>query len=176
MSLSNLSNMLRFVKMLLVLVVACNTGSSSTFYVDPLLGDINNNGSITAPWSTLSAVIANNFIESKEYSPLPYDENTSTEVVKNADAPVHSGDTIILLSGLHGATIIDSYLNDEMITIMAAEGHTPILDYVRFRASRNWRLIGVHVSSERILYRSTPCLGRFSWSPRTIFTYRNPQL
>ena len=122
-------------------------GFSSTFYVDPMQGDISNDGTQTTPWSTLEEVLNNNLIESYKYSPVPYTDSSEL-VLKNAGAPIRAGDTIVLMNGLHGVAQIDSYINASPITIIAAEGHEPIIDHIRFRSCKNWRLIGVHISSE----------------------------
>lgn len=124
------------------------TAFSATFYLDPVNGNINNNGSSDSPWSTLEEVVNNNFVETQEYSPLPYDPANSQLVIKNAGAVIKAGDTLMLRNGLHGTVLIDRHYNADFITIMAAPGHTPILAEIRFRAAKNWKLSGLEISSE----------------------------
>ncbi|MCB9355318.1 MAG: right-handed parallel beta-helix repeat-containing protein [Lewinellaceae bacterium] len=121
---------------------------AATFYVDPATGNINNSGAYDTPWSTLEEVISHKLIRSYAYSPLPYNAATSQPVLFNASAPVRSGDTIVLRSGLHGEVFLQNYINTDYITIMAEAGHTPILKKIRLQACKYWRFEGLSVSSE----------------------------
>ncbi len=132
----------------LVLLCGARTGFAETFYLDPVNGSMGNLGDAAAPWSTLEDVVAADFIESRMWSPLPYDPATSRLVVKNPYSPVHAGDTLILLSGLHGTLFLQSYNNAADIVIMAGAGQTPILRRVHLQACMHWKLIGLRVSSE----------------------------
>ena len=121
---------------------------ASIFYIDPIVGDINNDGSINAPWSTLEEVFENGFIESQKFSPLPYDPLISQLIPFNVGAPIKSGDTLYLRSGLHGNIFARNYHNSANITIMAEPGHTPILMALRMQSCSNWNFDSITVSSE----------------------------
>lgn len=128
---------------------------STTFYIDPENGSINNPGTQDQPWSTLQEVIENGKIEYKSFSPLPYDPVNSQLIFKNQDAPVKSGDTLLLLSGLHGELFMKGAYNESYITIKAAENHTPIINKVQFKGGCRWRFDGITFSSEPYNYSNT---------------------
>ncbi len=117
------------------------------FFIDPLTGSINNDGSELSPWSTLHDVITTNKIELQHYQPLPY-SSTSQLVTVNQGAPVKAGDTLMLRSGLHGALVLNGAYNSVPITIMAEYGHEPILSKINLAGASNWILKGLTVSGE----------------------------
>lgn len=123
-------------------------GIAATFYLDPVNGSLNNPGTLAAPWPSLQEVILANLVETQEYAPLPYDPVNSKLIPKNVGAPVQAGDTLILLSGLHGAVEIDRHINTGYITILAGVGQKPILESLHLRSSAYWRIEGVQISSE----------------------------
>ncbi len=117
-------------------------------YIDPVNGNVNNDGTSNSPWSTLESVINDNFIASYSYLPLPYDASTSVLTAKNQNAQVHDGDTLMLRSGLHGEIFIKGYFNNIGITVMAEDGQEPIIKSLRLIGAKNWNFIGISVSSE----------------------------
>lgn len=125
------------------------TPSGSIFYVDPVNGSMNNDGSSSFPWRTIQEVIENNLIETREYVNHPYVEGDAFVIV-NAGAPVKSGDTIILRSGYHGKFEILEGYNEDYITVMAEEGHTPQLSLIHIRSAEKWKIKGLHVSPEYV--------------------------
>lgn len=121
----------------------------STFYIDPINGDIGNDGSETSPWSTLQEVIDNNMIESYKNSPLPYDPLANILVVNNPNGIVKGGDTLLLRNGLHGNILIRNYNNLEIITVKNDEGHNnAVLEKLQIQGGRNWKFEGLEISSE----------------------------
>lgn len=121
---------------------------ANTFYLDPNNGSLDNDGKKQNPWSSLEEVIKANYITSYQYSPFPYDPEVSVLVEKNSDGFVTSGDTLVLLNGLHGEAFLQSYSNTDFITVIAEEGHSPVIEYVKLQACKNWRFENVKVSSE----------------------------
>ncbi len=117
------------------------------FYVDPVNGDIGNNGSSGSPWSTLQDVIENNLIETRVYKDLPYQEGGEMEV-RNPGAPVKAGDTIILRNGFHGELWLRGAFNAEYINVMAEAGHSPALSRIFLSAASRWRFKGITISPE----------------------------
>ena len=81
-----------------------------SFYVDPAAGSMKNDGSASAPWSTLEDVVAAN---------LFYDRG------KNSSAPIHPGDVIYLRSGNHGSPRFYGIVNSNFVTVKAAPGQVP---------------------------------------------------
>lgn len=123
-------------------------GLATTFYLDPVNGNLNNPGTMAAPWPSLMEVIQAGMVETQEYAPLPYDPATSKLVVKNAGSPVQAGDTLMLMSDQHGEVEIDRHVNTGMITILAAPDHQPILATLHLRSSAYWRIEGLTISTE----------------------------
>ncbi len=128
----------------LVLIVS---GASNTFYIDPIHGDNNADGTREDPWKTLEYIVSHPYIQSYSYV-LPYNPKHPQLQVKNSGAPIQAGDTIILRSGLHGSLFLRGYVNTSNITIMAEEGQTPILKEVHLIGCKNWVLDGLTVSGE----------------------------
>lgn len=126
----------------------CGPLQATVFHIDPQNGSMVNDGSAGSPWSTLAEVLDAELIETRSYDPLPYVAGTSALIPKNPGAPVQAGDTLLLHSGLHGTCFYRGAYNEEMITIIAAPGATPILSWFHFQACANWRLVGVQVSPE----------------------------
>ncbi len=139
--------MIRLHLVIIVLFITVSHIFGQTYYIDPVNGDINNSGSKDAPWSTLQDVVTNNMIESYMYTPLPY-SNASKLVVKNQGAAVHSGDTLILLDGMHGEFVLQNYNNTTDIVVMAGEGHEPIIQRILLQGCSNWKITGLTVSAE----------------------------
>ena len=106
---------------------ACNVPTASSghsFYVDPSVGSVNNNGSTNAPWSTLSAVI-------------------SAELFTNNT--IKAGDTVYLRSGNHGSITLSGQ-NSDFITIAADAGATPVITSVNITGSK-WIVKGLTIQS-----------------------------
>ena len=104
---------------------ACNVPTASSghsFYVDPSVGSVNNNGSTNAPWSTLSAVI----------SAQLFTNNT-----------IKAGDTVYLRSGNHGSITLSGQ-NSDFITIAADAGATPVITSVNITGSK-WIVKGLTI-------------------------------
>lgn len=77
--------------------------TGTAYYVDPVHGNIANNGSASAPWDTLQNVM----IRKKSL--------------------IKGGDTINLMSGNHGTVGINNMVNSSFVTIQAAPGQKPVL-------------------------------------------------
>jgi hypothetical protein len=120
---------------------------AAEFYIDPQLGDASNDGSPEKPWKSLQDVVDRGWIESQQWSQLPYGPS-SRLVPRNAGAPVRAGDTIYLRTGYHGALDIQGHYNRGHITIAAQEGHTPKFRRIRIRSASCWTLRGLHISPE----------------------------
>jgi len=80
---------------LVTFVLECLVASvlhGAVFYVDPEKGDMDNDGSAERPWRTIEQVFGQNLIETRD----------TAGSLKNPQAPVKAGDTILLRSGYHG--------------------------------------------------------------------------
>ncbi len=130
---------------LLLLGLWATPAWAADFYVDPVHGAMDNDGSRDAPWRTLQEVIEANLIESQEWSSLPYAEG-ATLVPKNPGAPVRAGDRLWLRSGDHGALVIQSYYNAAPIIIQGEPGASARLSSALIRSSSHWHLVNLDIS------------------------------
>ena len=97
---------------------------ATTYYCDPVKGNINNKGTASSPWSTLDSV----FIANKKLLP---------------------GDTIILRNGYHGFPVIKGNLTAEKdITILPQKGHSPTVKKLLITNASHWRIVGLKISPE----------------------------
>ncbi|MEZ4956208.1 MAG: choice-of-anchor Q domain-containing protein [Saprospiraceae bacterium] len=132
---------------ILLQILAVNGILSTTFYIDPTNGSNNGDGSYANPWRTLEEVVNQNLIESFKYT-TPYNPTNSQLIAKNIGAPIKAGDTLALLSGLHGQLFLQNYINSDFITITAVDGQLPIIKNIHLQACKNWRFENIAVSSE----------------------------
>lgn len=110
-----------------ILILFSITLHGGVFYCDPSIGSMNNNGSITSPWSTLEAVF-------------------------NQGITFSGGDVIYLLNGNHGFPKITG-VNSSNVEIKPQIGHNPIIDRVRIgniTNATNWLLNGLTIQSENV--------------------------
>ncbi len=103
--------------------------TGKTFYIDPVNGRDDGDGSLTSPWKTLQAVVEGGKIECYEYSEN-YNTNSPLRLV-NEGAPVKGGDRLVLLSGYHGYLHADRMIFEDWLTIEAGEGQTPVLSQIK---------------------------------------------
>jgi hypothetical protein len=95
------------------------------FYIDPVHGHITNSGSQTSPWDTLSHVVAMNYLSAK----------------------VKPGDAVYLLTGNHGVVQISNLINSDFVTIEAAPGQTPVIDYLQLHGVQKLIFHGIKFQS-----------------------------
>jgi parallel beta-helix repeat protein len=133
--------------LLACLIAMPQLANSAEFYVDPVHGDMSNDGSPGKPWRNIQAVFDQGLVESQQWVRLPYRDGAKL-TPKNTGAPVRAGDTIYLRSGYHGELEIRGYYNSDVITIAAEKAHTPKLARIRIRSGARWMLHGLHISPE----------------------------
>ena len=127
----------------------------NVYYVDPINGSMSNDGSAAAPWRTLEEVFDQGLIETRSAKNTPWVSQSSNVFepvggwnLKNAGAPVKSGDIILLRDGYHGSVFYRGAFNDDYITIAAESGHTPVLSKVQISAGYKWRFSGITITPE----------------------------
>lgn len=129
--------------------IACDEGDAgvagNTYYLDPVSGSNDNDGSAGSPWGSLQSVVEAGMIETRAYAGLPYD-GTNNLAAKNPGAPVKAGDSLVLLDGFHGEFYLRGAYNEYPITICAALGQRPMLSRVFISAAANWHFRGLTVS------------------------------
>ena len=125
---------------LLVLIAvgftAVSLSHAAVFYVDPERGDMAGDGSTERPWKTIQQVFERNMIQTHD----------KTGRLKNPDAPIKSGDTILLRSGYHGEIYCRGACNEDYITIAAEEGHEPKVRRIFFSNASKWIIRGLKAS------------------------------
>ena len=99
------------------------------FYIDPVKGSMNGDGSSARPWSTLQAALAAGLINGA---------NKTT-------GAVHAGDLIYLMTGEHGSFRVSGSAaqNTDFITIMAAPGNHPVMNLLEIDNGQNWVFSGI---------------------------------
>ncbi len=98
---------------------------NNSFYVDPTIGNDNNDGSINSPWKNLQNVINN----------------------KISDNTIIGGDIIYLKSGNYGDLVIRGKHNSDFITIKALGSDTSF-STIKIESSSKWRFSGITVISK----------------------------
>ncbi len=122
--------------------------SAHTFYVDPVKGDMKNDGSSASPWRTVEEVIKAGLIATQRYT-QPYQAGAAL-VPENAKGVVKAGDLIYLRSGEHGALNLFGAVNTDFITIAAEEGQTPVVSNVRLGGASKWIIKGLTVQNTKV--------------------------
>ena len=99
--------------------------TGNTFYLDPINGSVNGDGSEANPFGGLKEVVDNNLIETFKHSES---SNSSSSLVPvNEGAPIKGGDKLILKDGYHGQLEITNFYFNKWLTIEGAEGEKPTL-------------------------------------------------
>jgi hypothetical protein len=137
---------------LFLLVYGCfppDTGpvGGDLFYLDPVAGNIDGDGSASSPWPGLQEVIEAGMIRTHAYEGHPWDEDDML-YEKNPGGPVRAGDTLRLLDGDHGEVEIHECYNLRPITIEAENGHQPVCSRLEIEAAENIILRGLTIRPE----------------------------
>lgn len=147
--------------LVLMLVASVLPAAASTFHIDPVNGSAAGDGSASAPWQSLQAVLDADLVESRDWPSLPYQAGMSLVPV-NAGAPIRAGDTVLLRSGYYGDVVIGSLYNAATITIAAETGHTPRLRSLLVQAAQNWALRGLSISPSHAATNTPTTMARIN--------------
>ncbi len=115
------------------------TLSGNLFYLDPVNGSMEGDGSQASPWTSLQAVIEAGYV---------YGTDSYTRVF-NESAPVHPGDTLVLLSGYHGSVELNSYVNEDFINVVVPEGEDAVVGRLKVSESSHWRFKGLTIMADQ---------------------------
>lgn len=128
--------------------------TGKTFYVDPAVGSMSNDGSLEAPWSTLQEVFEQNLIQHYRYKETPYKKG-SEKVVVNPDAPVKGGDEIILFSGDHGSVRTGKggfYMGEgKFLTIKSGDSSRPVISNIEIESGSFIYLEGLEFANQGVV-------------------------
>ena len=103
--------------------------SGQSFYIDPVNGSMEGDGSVQNPWSTLQEVVEAGFIRCYSHTEN-YNPDSPLQLI-NEDAPVKGGDELILKSGYHGYLHVNNFIFQDWLTIKGEEGSEPVLSQIK---------------------------------------------
>lgn len=104
--------------------------TGNIYYVDPVNGSADGDGSLNNPWRTLQEVIDSGLIKFYSYSE---NYNINSELVlENENGIVQGGDKIILREGYHGYITLSEMMFDDWLTIEAYTGEEPVFSRINF--------------------------------------------
>jgi parallel beta-helix repeat protein len=137
------------------------TPAGNTWYVDPVNGKTPAAGGLgtqAAPWNSIQGILQ--WWQPAGYtrpllSSVPYYHTVGGKQVYVADQigspPVQPGDTVLLMSGDHGAVSIGDYnsetVNSDFVTFKAAPGQTPQFDSLTISRAQKFIFDGIKVQS-----------------------------
>ncbi len=107
--------------------------TGKTFYIDPVFGSGNGNGSEAHPWLTLQQVIEDGLIQ--WYRHAESDNPDSELVIVNEGAPVQGGDRLLLRNGYHGHVDLNTFIFTDWLTISAQDGQIPVLSQFKLQGA-----------------------------------------
>jgi len=125
-------------------LLASSNSYAATYYLDPINGSANGDGTKDAPFGSLESVVKAKLIQSQQWQ-KPYTKESQL-TPKNPDAPIKAGDTLILLDGFHGNIKLWGYINSDYITIDGGTADNAKLGSISFRGSSKWRLQNLSLS------------------------------
>lgn len=132
-------DVMRYIVFVLLFCIYSGPSHAANFYVDPVNGSMENDGSQAHPWSTMSEVWTSGKIKTTyTVGGVTHDKNTA--------GPVQPGDTIYLLSGFHGTLSITGARNTDWIYIKAAPGATPYLHKIYGLGIAKWSFEGLEIT------------------------------
>lgn len=114
---------------------------SRVFYVDPVGGSMDNDGSRERPWSSIQQVMDTK-LQTFRYAARPC-PGGELSAARNQGAPISGGDVIVLLPGYHGSLLVQEAYNRREVTLRAEAGAT--LSSVRVVAASRWAFSGLTV-------------------------------
>ncbi|QQS06486.1 MAG: right-handed parallel beta-helix repeat-containing protein [Fibrobacterota bacterium] len=99
--------------------------SGRTFWIDPVGGSPDGDGSAQRPWRTLQEVLDRRLVA--YYGRQSSGDPQSPWVLHDSEAPVQGGDRLVLKSGYHGLVRRSQFCFRKWLHIEAAPGDTPVL-------------------------------------------------
>lgn len=108
--------------------------TGQVFYVDPIHGDSNNDGSQDSPWRSLQQVI-DDYVDCTDQHGTPHHSN----------APIQGGDTIVLVGadGHDSSIDITGCFNSDYVAIQSETLHQAKLSALHIRGGAYWEFDGI---------------------------------
>ena len=107
--------------------------TGNTYYIDPVNGSQNGDGSFQKPWKTLQEVVTEGQIQ--YYKHAETSNPSSPLILATPNGVVKGGDRIFLRSGYHGHLNLTNFMFKKWITIAAQRGHNPVLSQISLRGA-----------------------------------------
>jgi parallel beta-helix repeat protein len=119
------------------------------FYVDPVHGSMDNDGTQARPWLSLAEVVkpARKLFSTRNYTNYTTRPNELEAV--NPIGLIKPGDTLVLLSGDHGDVDLRGLVNKDFIYIIGETEGTAIINSMRVVASSHWYFKGLKFQGAR---------------------------
>lgn len=117
-----------------------------TFFIDPVKGTDQGDGSAQRPWRSLDTVLdpTSQLLATKSHKTV-----TGSPLVEvNPNAPIKGGDILMLMSGNYGDVVLENAFNDKFITVMPAPGANPIIAHLRVTGASRWLFQNLTFQSE----------------------------
>jgi parallel beta-helix repeat protein len=117
------------------------------FYVDPIHGEMKNDGSSEAPWRSFEEVVKAGLIATQHYAP-PYRPGVAM-LPQHPEGVVQAGDVIYLRSGNHGSVDLFGAINKDFIFVEAEGGQKPILANLSLAGASKWVFRGLTIQNTK---------------------------
>ena len=117
------------------------------FYVDPIRGEMKNDGSLNAPWRSLEEVVKEGLIATQHYA-SPYRPGGEL-LPQHPHGVVRAGDIIYLRSGNHGSVDLFGAINKDFIFIQAENGQKPFLTNLSLAGASKWVFRGLTIQNTK---------------------------
>lgn len=140
-------------------------GVAADFYVDPVSGHENHDGSYEKPWPSLKYVFRNRLINSQNWPSNHYRPGLVLQE-KNPQGIIKGGDTIWLKSGHYGGLSFGGFYNTDTITIQSLPGQIAHFDSISITSSAKWKLSGLLVERMFVKGATPKNLVRLTSHPR----------
>jgi len=113
--------------------------TGNTFYVDPIGGSDEGDGSRLSPWASLQLVVD-----------TQVDCTDADGTAHHSSAPVQGGDAIVLLGteGHESSLNILGCFNSDYVSIIAEQRHAPELGYLSVKGGAYWHFEGLSMMSQ----------------------------
>jgi len=117
------------------------------YYVDPINGREDGNGSQKRPWKSLNWMLENNLIEYYSWDNLPYTKNKSV-LRRVTSSIVKGGDTLLLLQGDYGAFKVKNFYFKKPLIIRSAQKKIANFHSIEVMAGSNLLFDGITIQPD----------------------------
>lgn len=120
------------------------------FYIDPVHGTPNGNGSKAAPWPSLNWVLEKKLVEFYSWDKLPFKEGKS-QLKKANSGVVKGGDTLFLMPGNYGAFDVSNFYLKMPLTIRSMTKNLAKFHQIKVTGGSNLVFDGIMIEPDGLL-------------------------